>query len=178
MTKLRLPGDPPRSEITASMLRVNHAGEYGALRIYQGQLGVLKKDPQAKVIKHMQKQEQVHLDFFVQELQNRNIRPSIFHPLWHVGGWALGFFSALLGKKHAFACTVAVEDVISEHYKNQIEEIEEPDLAASIAKFRDEEISHQELSIEQQATSAVGYGSFTKAIKLLCKGAISIAKRY
>jgi ubiquinone biosynthesis monooxygenase Coq7 len=146
MKKLRLPGDPSNSEITASMLRVNHAGEYGAVRIYQGQLQALKKDHEQNAIKHMLKQEQQHLDFFTQELKNRNIRPSILHPLWHVGGWSLGFFSALLGKKHAFACTVAVEEVISEHYQSQISQNIEQNLTAKISQFQDEEIQHKDVS--------------------------------
>ena len=126
MTKQRtLPGDlnhNARSYVNvqeaeiAQMIRVNHAGEYGAQRIYKGQIAVLGDDPECgPLLRHMAEQEDVHLEYFDTSLQSRKVRPTVFQPLWHVGGYALGYVTAKMGKRAAMACTVAVEDVISTH---------------------------------------------------------------
>src|ERR1700722_3820126 len=123
MRKLKrtLPGDTVAVDID-SMIRVDHAGEYGAKRIYEGQLAVLGKNPKLKkLIEHMAAQEQVHLDFFEKEIAARQVRPTALHPLWHVTGYALGALTARMGAEAAMACTVAVEEVISAHYADQLE---------------------------------------------------------
>ena len=120
-----LPGDPEDREQLARMIRVDHAGEYGAKRIYEGQLAVLKRTPAAKIIRHMKDQEQEHLDAFERLIVERRVRPTVLHPIWHVAGFALGAATALLGQRAAMACTVAVEEVIDEHYAEQAEQLGE-----------------------------------------------------
>ena len=176
--KLILPGDKAQS--IASMLRVNHAGEYGAVRIYQGQLAFLKSPKFRSLVLEMKKQEQRHLDYFSSQINKRSLRPSILHPIWHVGGFALGALSAALGPKYAFACTVAVEEVISEHYRKQVQQIDhsEQELAIKIAEFRDEELEHQDTAIANEAKSAALYDIFTNTVKKICRIAIFLAKKY
>jgi ubiquinone biosynthesis monooxygenase Coq7 len=132
----RLPGDVAAPGL-ASALRIDHAGEYGAKRIYAGQLAVLKKHPLAPELRHMAAQEEVHLAAFNRLLPQHRARPSALLPLWHVAGYALGAATALLGARAAMACTVAVESVITEHYDAQLSSgAVEGELAATIAKFR------------------------------------------
>jgi 3-demethoxyubiquinol 3-hydroxylase len=113
--KRPLPGDPTAEALVRRMMRVNHAGEYGAKRIYDGQLAVLKRSPVAPVIRRMAEQERRHLEAFEKLLPDRRVRPTALHPLWHAAGYALGAATALLGERAAMACTVAVEEVIDEH---------------------------------------------------------------
>ncbi len=114
-----LPGDPPPGEDIERMIRVDHAGEYGAVRIYAGQLAVLRRRAASPVIREMAEQEQAHLRRFDRMIADRHVRPTVFAPLWHVGGFLMGAGTALLGAPAAMACTVAVEEVIDAHYGAQ-----------------------------------------------------------
>lgn len=177
-----LPGDRPASARIASMIRVDHAGEYGAKRIYEGQLAVLGKNPKVKkLIQHMAEQEQAHLDYFEKEIAARQVRPTALHPLWHVAGYALGAATARMGVEAAMACTVAVEEVISEHYGEQLEALKknpkEKKLAAAIRKFKVEEEEHHDIGLEHDAEAAPAYPLLAKAIKAGARLAIAVAKR-
>jgi ubiquinone biosynthesis monooxygenase Coq7 len=179
--KRTLPGDEV-SESVDSMIRVDHAGEYGAKRIYEGQLAVLGKNPKfKKLIEHMAAQEQVHLDFFEKEIATRQVRPTALHPLWHITGYALGALTAKMGTEAAMACTVAVEEVISEHYAEQLAALKknprEKKLAAAIKKFKAEEEEHHDIGLKHDAEQANGYALLTKAIKSGARLAIAVAKR-
>ena len=167
----------PNAETLAEMLRVDHAGEYGANRIYEGQLMVLGKTAVAPTIKHMLEQEQDHLKKFDELLNDNKVRPSALMPIWHIAGLALGIGSALLGKKAAMACTVAVEEVIEQHYNQQLEQITDENLRKTITKFRDEEVEHRNTGIEHEAKQMAGYDMFTKMIKLGAKVSIFLAKK-
>jgi len=165
------------------MIRVDHAGEFGANVIYQGQLAVLGKTPVGPVIQHMWDQEKEHLDTFNKLIPQYRVRPSALLPIWSVAGWALGAGTALLGKEGAMACTVAVESVIGEHYNDQIRELVEldpvkyKDLLEIIKKFRDEELEHHDTGLEHDAEKAPAYQALTEVIKVGCKGAIWVAER-
>lgn len=174
-----LPGELPHSEKIARMLRVNHAGEYGAKRIYAGQLAVLGKSPCAPVLRHMAEQEQVHLDKFAGMLVERRVRPTALMPLWHVGGYVLGAATALLGEKAAMACTVAVEKVIDGHYAAQEAELgaDEEELKQTISKFRLEEQEHHNTALAQGAEESPLYEVLTGAVELNTKIAIWLATR-
>lgn len=178
MSKRTLPGDTPHT--LASMLRVDHAGEYGARRIYAGQLAVLKGQPCADEIRHMAEQEDVHLDAFNKLLPEYGVRPSMLQPFWHVAGYALGAATAMMGPKAAMACTVAVEEVIAEHYDRQIEALpeEQGELKAMLQKFRDEEQEHHDTGIAHGAEETPGYALLSGAIRAGCKLAIRIAEKY
>ena len=172
------PGD--RRADTASMLRVDQAGEYGATRIYAGQLAVLRANcPEAKLISRMAAQEQRHLDRFDRLLKERGVRPTALQPLWNVAGFALGAATALMSEKAALACTDAIETEIDRHYGRQLEEIGEDDaeLAGDIAEFRADELEHRDTAREAGATGAVGYPLLTPAIRAGCRLAIGLSKR-
>jgi ubiquinone biosynthesis monooxygenase Coq7 len=175
----RLPGDPRPGAAVARMIRVDHAGEYGARRIYDGQLRVLRRSPAAPVIRHMAKQEQRHLETFDRLLMERRVRPTLLSPLWHAAGFALGAASALLGERAAMACTVAVEEVIDAHYQAQLERLgdSEPTLAATIAEFRGEEIEHRDTALAQGAADAPGYEPLTALVKSGTRLAIWLSTR-
>jgi ubiquinone biosynthesis monooxygenase Coq7 len=172
------PGDqrPDR----ASMLRVNQAGEYGATRIYAGQLAVLRPNcPEAKLIARMAAQEDRHLARFDRLMADRRVRPTVLQPLWNVAGFALGAATALMSEKAALACTDAVETVIDKHYGQQLDQIgdEDPELAADIAEFRAEELEHRDTARDAGAANAVGYPLLTAAIRAGCRVAIGLSKR-
>lgn len=161
-------------------IRVNHAGEYGATRIYAGQLAVLKNDSCAGTIREMAEHEQEHLAFFETEIAERGVRPSLLHPLWHIGGYALGAGTALLGKEAAMACTVAVEETIDEHYREQIERLRaegEEELADQVEKFREDELHHRDIGYAENAEQAPFYGLISGAVRCISKIAIATAKR-
>ena len=141
-----LPGDPQPGAGVARMLRVDHAGEYGAARIYAGQLAVLRRSDKAAVLREMQDQERQHLDRFADLIIRRRVRPTAMLPLWHLAGFALGAATALLGERAAMACTVAVEEVIDAHYQRQIEALgdAEPELKSTLEEFRANEIEHRD----------------------------------
>src|SRR6476661_5928025 len=158
------PGD--RRPDRASMLRVDQAGEYGATRIYAGQLAVLRRNcPEAKLVARMASQEQRHLDRFNRMMSDRRVRPTALQPIWNVAGFALGAVTALMSEKAALACTDAVETEIDRHYSEQLRQIgaDDPELASDIAEFREEEIEHRDIAREAGATTALGYPLLTAA---------------
>ena len=172
------PGD--RRADTASMLRVDQAGEYGATRIYAGQLAVLRANcSEAKLISRMAAQEQRHLARFNQLMAERRVRPTALQPLWNVAGFALGAATALMSEKAALACTDAVETEIDRHYGRQLDELgdDEAALASDIAEFRADELEHRDSAREAGATGAAGYPLLTAAIRAGCKVAIALSKR-
>ena len=165
-------------ESLEQILRVNHAGEYGANRIYEGQLAVLKKSKLRPELQHMLEQEQVHLAKFNELLPQHKVRPSALIPLWHVGGLALGALSAAMGEKAAMACTVAVEEAIDEHYAEQEAILPEGELKATISKFRAEELEHRDAGLANGAEQMHGYSLFYNLVKAGCKASIFLAKRF
>lgn len=178
MTNWR-PGD--RRADNASMLRVDQAGEYGATRIYAGQLAVLRANcPEAKLVSRMAAQEQRHLARFDKLMAERRVRPTALQPFWNIAGFALGATTALLSEKAALACTDAVETEIDRHYGRQLEELgdDDPEFSADIAEFRAEELEHRDTAREAGATSAPGYPLLTAAIRAGCKVAIELSKRF
>jgi ubiquinone biosynthesis monooxygenase Coq7 len=176
----RLPGDPGPEELVARMIRVDHAGEYGAARIYEGQLAVLGDRPVGDTIRHMAEQEQKHLDAFDRLMAERRVRPTVLSPLWHAAGYALGAASAVLGERAAMACTVAVEEVIEEHYARQAEQLgdEEAELRDMIEEFRADEIAHKDTGLEHEAEAAPGYRLMSEAIKAGSRAAIWLSTRF
>ena len=167
-------------EVLEEIIRVDHAGEYGATKIYDGQIAIFGKNSKlGKTIQHMADQEQEHIDKFNELILEHRIRPTALLPVWNIAGFALGASTALLGEKAAMACTVAVEKVIGEHYQEQIELLEDDhkDLKKTISKFRDDELEHHDIGIEHDAENAPGYKLMTKVIELGCKTAIAISKK-
>jgi ubiquinone biosynthesis monooxygenase Coq7 len=176
----RLPGDPTKEQLIDRIIRVDHAGEYGAKRIYEGQLAMLKGKPEAAaVVRHMYEQELEHLKAFERLMVERRARPSALYPLWHVAGFALGAATALIGPKAAMACTVAVEEVIDEHYREQAEKLgaDEKPLQETIEKFRAEEVQHRDTGLAHGAEQAAAYPVLTQAIKAGSRLAIWLAER-
>ena len=177
MTNWR-PGD--RRPDPASMLRVNQAGEYGATRIYAGQMAVLRRNSAAsKLIARMAGQEQRHLDRFNALMAERRVRPTVLQPVWNVAGFALGAATALMSEEAAMACTEAVETEIDQHYAGQLRELgdDDPELAADIHAFRAEELEHRDSAREAGAASAVGYPLLTSVIRAGCRLAIGLSRR-
>ena len=175
----RLPGDPTPLEAIARVIRVDQAGEYGARRIYEGQLAVMPPGPARRAVEHMAAQERRHLEVFDRIMVDRQVRPTALGPLWHVAGYALGAATALLGSKAAMACTVAVEEVIEEHYARQAAALpaSEGELKTTIEAFRVEEIDHRDLGLAHGAAEAAGYPLLTGAIKAGSRLAIWLAER-
>ncbi len=174
-----LPGDPTPRDRIERLVRVDHAGEYGAKRIYQGQLAVLGRGPKGDVLRHMQAQEQIHLDTFAALIAERRVRPTALLPLWHVAGFALGAATAALGERAAMACTVAVEEAIDEHYAAQAASLgdDEAGLRGTIERFRAEELEHRDIGLAHEAEGAPGYRLLHRAIKAGCRAAIALSKR-
>lgn len=161
------------------MLRVNQAGEYGATRIYAGQLAVLRANcPEGKLIARMAAQEQRHLKRFNQLMAERRVRPTALQPLWNVAGFALGAATALMSEKAALACTDAVETEIDKHYSSQLAQLrdEDPELASDIAEFQADELEHRDSARAAGATNAAGYPLLTAAIRAGCRVAIEFSK--
>lgn len=175
----RMPGDPTREELIERIIRVDQAGEYGAVRIYQGQLAVLGNGPKGDMIRHMKQQEDVHLDTFSKMVSERRVRPTALMPIWHVAGFMLGAGTALLGEKAAMACTVAVEETIDEHYQAQIKKLgdDEKVLRETCSKFRDEELEHRDIGYAHGAESAPAYPLLSRAIKFGTKLAINLSEK-
>ena len=161
------------------MIRVDHAGEYGAVRIYEGQLAVLGKRGSADTIRHMAEQEQRHLKTFDRLVNERKVRPTALEPLWRVAGYMLGMGTALLGEKAAFACTAAVEEVIDAHYTAQIAELgdKDPELKSTVEDFRAEEAQHRQLALDHGAEQAPGYRLLSEVIKAGCRVAIKLSEK-
>ncbi|OYW80845.1 MAG: hypothetical protein B7Z27_03070 [Sphingobacteriia bacterium 32-37-4] len=174
-----LPGDLKEHQLLDNIIRVNHAGEFGAKRIYAGQMAVLKNKEDQELLKTMADQEEVHLDYFTTQMQQRKVRPSVFLPMWNILGYALGFATASMGKTAAMVCTEAVEEVINEHYKSQLQEENLPkDLAENIEKFRQEELEHLDAAASHRGVLNIGHKLLHYAIKFGCKASISVAKRF
>ncbi|XP_059045456.1 5-demethoxyubiquinone hydroxylase, mitochondrial [Achroia grisella] len=164
------------------MIRVDHAGELGADRIYAGQMAVLGSTAEGPLIKHMWEQEKRHREKFEQLINDYRVRPTALTPIWNIAGFVLGAGTALLGKEAAMACTVAVETVIVDHYNDQLRTLmEDPnidkDILDTITKFRDEEQEHHDTGIDHGAEQAPFYKALTEVIKTGCKVAIEISKR-
>jgi 3-demethoxyubiquinol 3-hydroxylase len=160
-------------------IRVDHAGEYGAARIYAGQLAVLGRGPHAGTLEHMKAQEQRHLDIFSGLIATRRVRPTALLPFWHIAGFTLGAATAALGSRAAMACTVAVEEVIDAHYAAQeavLDENEAP-LRATIAEFRAEELEHRDIGLSNGAEQAPAYRLLTAIVKTGCRAAIKLSER-
>lgn len=174
----RLPGD--RDVDVAAMLRVDQAGEYGAMRIYAGQLAVLgNRHPAAREIARMREGEARHLATFDRLIAERRVRPTVLQPFWHVAGFALGAATALLGPKAAMACTVAVEAEIDRHYGEQLDALAEsdPELTGHIADFRADEQEHMATALAHGAEQAPAYPILTAVIGAACRVAIGASKR-
>ncbi len=177
--KPRLPGDASLQDIVARMIRVDHAGEFGAQRIYAGQLAVLGDSAAAPAIRKMARQEDEHLAAFEKLIAERGVRPTAFHPLWHVAGFMLGAATAALGEKAAMACTVAVEETIVAHYQKQIETLggDEPALRKLIEKFRSDEAEHQHQGLKHGAQDLAYYDALRILIRAGSKAAIWLSER-
>jgi ubiquinone biosynthesis monooxygenase Coq7 len=172
------PGD--RKAASDAMIRVDQAGEYGATRIYAGQLAVLgDRHPAARAIHHMAAQEERHRAFFDSMIVRRGVRPTVLQPFWNVAGFALGAVTAALGPEAAMACTAAVETEIDQHYGEQLVALgdSDPELSDAIADFRAEEVEHRDHAIAAGAETVVGYPVLSGLIRLGCKVAIAAAKR-
>ena len=177
MTRWR-PGDPPRA--TDAMIRVDQAGEYGATRIYAGQLAVLgDRHPAARAIHHMAAQEERHRAFFDAMIATRRVRPTLLQPFWTVAGFALGAVTAALGPDAAMACTAAVETEIDDHYQEQRDTLgdSDPELADAIRDFQAEELEHRDHALAAGAENTPGYPVLSGIIRLGCRVAIAAAKR-
>lgn len=175
----RIPGDPTKDELIARILRVDQAGELGAVRIYQGQRAVLGKGRHGPLLTKMLEQEKHHLETFDRLISERRVRPTVLAPLWHVAGFALGAGTALLGERAAMACTVAVEEAIDEHYAEQAAALgaDEAPLKATIERFREEELEHRDIGLANGAEAAPAYPLLSAAIKTGCRVAIWLSER-
>ena len=162
-----------------SILRVDHAGETAAAKIYDGQLAILKNTSVGPTIQHMKDQEQEHLDTFNDLLVENDTRPTALLPLWNVMGYGLGVASAIMGEKAAMACTIAVEEVIGEHYAKQAESLDEKHkkLKSTLMKFRDDELDHLETGVEYDGENAPGFDVMKTIVQLGCRTAIKISEK-
>ena len=171
------------NNIVEEFIRVDHAGERGAVKIYEGQLLALntlvKDDNLKKTIEEMKVHEKEHCEFFENEIKKRNIKPTKFLPLWDLMGIGLGFGSTLLGKKAAMLCTASVEEVIDKHYLDQINQLgpEEKELKKKITKFRQDELDHKDIAYEEGASKKGFYSIMDKIIKTGSKIAIRISEK-
>ena len=179
-----LPGDPPPEAETVAMIRVDHAGEYGATRIYEGQLAVAQLFPWGRgrardEIRRMAGQEQRHLAAFDALVRSRRVRPTFLQPVWHVAGYALGAATALMGERAAMACTVAVEEVIDEHYRAQTERLgnTDPALSETVEAFRADELQHRAVALEHGAAEAPAYELISAFVKTGSRLAIWLSTR-
>lgn len=181
----RPPGESGGARRVAEMIRVDHAGEYGAVAIYRGQRAVLGRAAStrraAAEIAAMEAQEQAHLKAFDALIARRGVRPTALAPVWNAAGFALGAATALIGEKAAHACTEAVEEVIERHYARQIAELEqdgaEPELAQTFTRFRAEELAHRDVAVAGGAKDAPAYGLLTGLIKAGCRAAIRVSEK-
>ena len=170
-------------KILEEIIRVDHAGERGAIKIYEGQLlalnTIVKNEELKKKIEEMQIHEREHCDYFEKEIKRRNIKPTKFLPLWDLLGVGLGFGSTLIGTKAAMLCTASVEEVIDKHYQNQINQLknDEKELKSKIIKFRDDELHHKDIAYEEGATKEGFYSIMDKIIKTGSKIAIGISEK-
>jgi len=162
------------------MLRVDQAGEYGAVRIYAGQLAVLgDRHPMSREVAHMAAQEERHRARFDAMIAQRGVRPTLLQPFWHVAGFALGAATAALGPEAAMACTAAIETEIDDHYGRQLEDLGDTDaeLSEAIADFQAEEVEHREAALRAGAEQAPAYPLLSGMIRLGCRAAIALSTR-
>ena len=170
-------------KILEEIIRVDHAGERGAIKIYEGQLlalSTIKQDKNLKkIIEEMKEHEKEHLEYFEKEIQKRNMKPTYFLPVWDLMGVSLGFGSALLGKKATLLCTASVEEVIENHYENQLRKIgeDEKDLKTKIEKFKGDEVNHKNIAYESGASRTGIYSIMDKIIRTGSKIAITISEK-
>ena len=183
--ELRNPGDPDPRQLVERTIRVDQAGEFGAVRIYEGQLAALRltgrvNGEAGRKIAHMAAAEREHNRTFDRLLAERRVRPTVLSPLWHVAGFALGAATALMGEKAAMACTVAVEETIDEHYAQQAAALgdDEAPLRDTIEKFRAEEIEHRDTALAAGAEQAPAYEALTAAVKAGSRLAIWLSTRF
>jgi len=172
------PGD--RRPATESMIRVDQAGEYGATRIYAGQLAVMgDRSAAARAIAGMARQEERHRAFFDRLIAERGVRPTLLQPFWSAAGFALGATTAAIGPEAAMACTAAVETEIDKHYADQLQALgnDDPELSAAVAEFQAEELEHRDTALASGAENAPAYPLMSAAIRLGCRAAIALAKR-
>jgi ubiquinone biosynthesis monooxygenase Coq7 len=174
-----MPGDPAGSALVDRIVRVDQAGEYGAVRIYAGQLAVLPEGPAKEAVRGMARQEKEHLAAFDRLVAERGVRPTALQPLWHVAGFALGAATALMGSRAAMACTAAVEEAIDEHYAAQARALgeDEKPLRARIEEFRADELEHRDTALKHGAEQAPGYPALSAAIKAGSRLAIWLSER-
>jgi ubiquinone biosynthesis monooxygenase Coq7 len=168
-----------RARAMERMIRVNQAGEFGAKRIYAGQLAVMgDRTPAARSIAHMAEQEERHLSAFDKMMSERGVRPTALHPIWNVAGFALGAVSAAIGPEAAMACTVAVETEIDRHYSEQLAEIgdSDPELSAMILDFQADELEHKATALAQGAERAPAYPVMSALVRMGCRTAIAVSK--
>lgn len=175
----RLPGDLTKEELVERMIRVDHAGEYGAVRIYAGQRAVLRHGAAARAIDEMAEKECEHLAAFDRLVGERRVRPTALMPLWHIAGFALGAATAMMGVRAAMACTAAIEEVIEGHYADQAAKLgdDEADLRETIEAYRADEIAHREEALAHDADQAPGYEILSGAIKTGSRLAIWLSTR-
>lgn len=177
------PGELGAGRRIEEMIRVDHAGEYGAVQIYRGQLAVFSmlpgKERIAGLLREMEAGEQTHLETFDRLIHDRGVRPTALAPVWRGAGFMLGAVTALMGEKAAHACTAAVEEAIEEHYDEQAKALTgvDPELKGIVERFRADELEHRDTAIVEGAKSARGYGILSGAIKLGCKVAIKISEK-
>lgn len=179
---LPLPGEEYMQDEVSSMVRVDHAGEFSAARIYDGQLAVFgERHPLTPTIRHMADQEAEHLATFERIMGERNVRPTILNPIWNVASFALGAATALMGPRAAMACTAAVEEVIDEHYQSQRDLLDhwgvEAELNKTVKKFQADEVEHRDTAIDHGAEQTPGYGLLSGVIKAGCRSAIWLSKK-
>ncbi len=185
-TRPPLPGEAARRRLEA-MIRVDHAGEFGAVQIYRGQRAVFaradSKARAAALVTQMEQSEEIHLKTFDRLLLERGVRPTALAPFWRLAGFGLGAATALLGEKAAHACTVAVEEVIEEHYAAQSEELAEGfeggdgELKDIVTRFRSDELAHRDTALAEGAEQAPGYALLCAAIKFGCRMAIRASEK-
>lgn len=183
MANAPMPGQYAHERETEEMIRVDHAGEFGAVQIYRGQLAVFERigarSHAARVIGEMEAGEQEHLRTFDRLIAERGVRPTLMAPVWRVAGFSLGAVTALMGERAAHACTEAVESVIEDHYASQSARLGEsdPELKGVIDRFREDEIGHKHTAIGQGAHEAPGYPVLSALIRLGCRAAIRISEK-
>jgi len=184
-----IPGRSNTAKLTPRLkeiLRVDHAGEYGAVAIYKGQQAIFGRNQKtqgiAAQLAEMEAEEQLHLDAFDDLLNAHEVRPTAMGPIWQAAGYGLGVVTALMGEKAAHACTEAVETVIEQHYADQIDELENDtdhtELRNRLIQFREDELHHRDVAIEEGAKEAPGYGLLSRVIKAGCHTAITISEKF
>ena len=175
---LYLPGDAVPA--VDAMIRVDHAGEYGAMRIYEGQLSVLTPSPSRDAVIEMANQERRHLETLENLIKDRGVRPSIFLPIWRVTGFLLGVVTARIGPRAAMACTASVENVIDNHYKDQADRLgsDEANFKMIVEEFRTDEQVHRDIALDNEAERAVGYSLLSVLIEAGCRFAIRLSTRF